>query len=220
MDEIAKQNKDLEDEIEIITNNRDSWKNKCIKIANNTVTNIRESISETHRVIEATEIEHKIKDIEELSVIEYKYKQTCVIDEKDTFNFFLLDGTENPFTNKKLVVSMVGKIKAGIEADKVTVETDSASKKIIIGLPASKILSNELDEDSFYVYLEEDTIFNRLKAQDHSALRQKINDESRQFAIDNGVLEQADERVHQLIRTMLEQIPDVKDYYTIEFKTV
>ena len=111
-------------------------------------------------------------------------------------------------------------IKAGIDADQVTVNADNKSKKITIGLPDPKILSNELDENSLYVYLEEDSIFNKVRAQDHSNLRQKIKDESQELAKENGVMEQATERVKLLIRTMLEQIPDIKDNYSIEFEKV
>lgn len=155
-----------------------------------------------------------------MAVIEYNYRQTSFIDEHDTFSISLLDGKSIPFTGKRCVISMDGKIKIGIDVDKVTVETDNVSKKIIIGLPKSKVLSNELDENTLYVYLEEDSLFNKVKAQDHSNLRQKIKSESQVFAKENGVMDQADERARTLIKTMLEQISDVKDYYTIEFTTV
>ena len=220
LDEIAKKNKNLEDTVETIKRNRDAWKNKTTRLET-TLNDLKKKYTAKETIIESAEIEHQIREINELAVIEYKYRHTSVIDDHDTFKkIIFLDGTSIPFTQKRVIISMDGTIKAGIDADKVTVNTDNRSKKITIGLPDPQILSNELDENSLYVYLEEDTIFNKVKAQDHSNLRQKIKDESQNLAKENGVMEQATERVKLLIRTMLEQIPDIKDNYTIEFEKV
>lgn len=219
LEEIAKKNKDLEDTVETIRRNRDAWKSSSNKFEK-ALEDLKKKYTVKDTVIESAEIEHKIKEINELAVIEYKYRHTSLLDDHDTFSISILDGTAVPFTKKRCVISMDGKIKVGIDVNKVTVKTDNVSKKISIGLPESKVLSNELDENTLYVYLEEDTVFNKVKAQDHSNLRQKIKNESQELAKENGVMEQAGERVKLLIQTMLEQIPDVKDQYTIEFHTV
>lgn len=202
LNDYAKQNKELEDRIETIINNRNAWREKSKKLEQ-TINDLKEKYTVKDTVIEAAEIEHEIKEINELAVIEYKYRHTRFLDERDTFSISLLEGTGIPFTQKRCVISMDGIIKAGIDADKVTVKADNVKKIITIGLPESKILSNELDENSLYVYLEEDSIFNKARAQDHSNLRQKMKDESQKLAKDNDVLEQADERAGLLIKAML-----------------
>lgn len=218
LDEMAKKNKDLEDLVETVKRNRDAWKSQSNRFET-ALNDLKKKYTAKETVIESAEIEHEIREISELAVIEYKYRNASVIDDHDTFKkIVFLDGTSIPFTQKRVIISMNGTIKAGIDAEQVTVNTDNKSKKITIGLPDPKILSNELDENSMYVYLEEDTIFNKVRAQDHSDLRQKIKDESQDLAKENGVMEQATERVKLLIRTMLEQIPDIKDNYSIEFE--
>lgn len=219
LEEMAKKNKDLEDLVETVKRNRDAWKSSSNRFET-ALNEMKKKYTRKETVIESAEIEHQIREINELAVIEYKYRHTSVLDEQDMFSISFLDGTAIPFTQKRCIISMDGTIKAGIDADQVTVNPDNKSKKIIIGLPAPKVLSNELDEKSLYVYLEQDTVFNRVRAQDHSNLRQRIKAEAQQLAKENGVMEQATERVKLLIKTMLEQVPDIKESYSIEFEEV
>ena len=219
LDELSKKDKDLEDRIETIRSNRDAWKERSHKIEN-ALNDLKEKYTVSDTVIDSEEIRHDIQKINELAVMEYKYRNTAMISDNRNFNISILDETAVPFTGKECIISMDGIIKVGIDANQVAVDTDESSKKIIVHLPAPKVLSNELDENSLFVYTEKDSIFNRLKAQDHSRLRQEIKDDAKELAEDNGILQQADERVKLLIQTMLEQIPDVKSRYTIEFKSV
>ena len=214
--ELAKKNKDLADAVEIAKANRDSWKAKYKKL----VASIKPIIVNPVVNIDSTEIKHEILKINELAVMEYKYRNTGMINAHDTFNVSFLNGKKIPFSSKMCIISMDGTIKVGIDANKVNVGTDNMSKKITIQLPESQVLSNELDEKSLYVYSEDDSFLNRLSAQDHSDLRQKIKDDATKLAEDNGIIKQADDRVKELIKTMLEKIPNIKDNYEIEFKTV
>ena len=216
LDELAKKNKELADAVEIARTNRNSWEAKY-KAA---IKNIKDKISDPVVVIDSAEIKHEILKINELAVMEYKYRNTGMIDAHDTFNISFLNGKKIPFSSKMCIISMDGTIKVGIDANKVDVEADNKSKKITIQLPESKVLSNELDEKSIYVYSEDDSFFNRLSAKDHSNIRQQIKNDATRLAQDNGIIKQADDRVKELIKTMLEKIPNIKDNYEIEFKTI
>ena len=219
LEDMKAKSRDLADRIEIVQNNKNSWIAKCSKLTDE-LQKAKEKYIQSDVVLDSAEIQHEVRKINELAVVEYKYRQTAMIDSQNTFQFFILDGTRIPFTGKNCIISMDGTIKVGINADKAEVRDDSKSKKLVVSLPEPEVLSNELDENSLFVYNEEDTIFNRLNADDHSKLRQEIKDDATGLAEANGVLQQADERVKQLIKTMLEQIPGFSEQYTVEFRTV
>ena len=85
-------------------------------------------------------------------------------------------------------------------------------------LPKPKILSNELFEQSFKVYEEKDSVWNPITLDESNELRVQIKDKARLNAIDNGVLNEADTRARQLIRKLIEAMPDIKGKYKIEFQ--
>ena len=217
LDEMAKKNKELADAVEIARANRDSWQAKCKKLE----LRIEDLLEIVHiETLDSVEIKHAIQKINEYIVLAYNYRNTAMIENHETFQISILNGTKVPFSEKVCVISMDGTIKIGIDVNKVDVECNDRSKTITVSLPKSKVLSNELHEDTLYVYTEKDSIFNRLNATDHSKLRSKIKEDSERLAQENGALDQADERAQHLIQTMLEQIPNVKANYTIEFKTI
>lgn len=196
---------------------RDSWKYKF----DQKVKEFDQYIFDHEVVLDTEEIKNEILEINELAVVAYIYRNAGAINDHKTINIPIIKkDAQVPLTGKQCVITMDGIIKAGIDASKVTIENNEEAKTLIISLPETKILSNELQEDSICVYSDEASILNKLTAEDHNELRKKIKDGARKTAIDNGVLKQADERVRLLIRNMLGQIPNFNEKYKIEFKTI
>lgn len=196
---------------------RDSWKYKF----DQKVKELDQYIFDHEVVLDTEEIKNEILEINELAVMEYRYRNAGAMSDHKTVNIPLINkDAQVPFTEKQCVITMDGIIKAGIDASKATIENDEKTKTIIISLPESKILSNELQEDSLFVYSDEASIFNKLTAEDHNNLRKDIKDSAKEAAIENGILKQADERVRLLISNMLGQIPNFNENYKIEFKTI
>ncbi|GEM_PF-3335640 len=167
--------------------------------------------------IDAMKLKDEIIEISEVATIEYQYNNAGWIDEKRKFSFWDHDA---PLTQKKCVIAMDGKIKAGIDASKVDIKTNESKKIITVSLPPAYFISNELFEDSISVIVDYDSWFNELTAEDHNKIRKQMKDTAKENAESSGILKMADERVRLLFQNMIEMLPNVKGNYEIEFKTV
>ena len=173
-------------------------------------------IAEKKVVLDAQEIESQISEISELATIEYRYTNVGVLDEKKQFSFW---NQKIPFTGKCAVIVMDGTIKAGIDFSKVKVSTNNVKKTVTVAVPASTVLSNELDEGSMTVVTDEQSIFNKLTQEDHNNLRKQIKEKAQDNVEKSNALSLADERAKLLIKDLIESIPNVKGNYEVKFET-
>ena len=96
----------------------------------------------------------QVKELKELTTIQYKYKNIATREDWNTlFNIKL------PFTKSSFIVTYTGVLKIGIDLSETKVEVDENNKKINIILPEPKILSNDLDLSSVKVYDEKNKRF-------------------------------------------------------------
>lgn len=174
-------------------------------------------IAERVVVLDAEEIESQISEISELATIEYRYTNVGVLDEKKQFSFW---NQNIPFTGKCAVIVMDGTIKAGIDFSKVKVESSDAKKTVTVKLPASTVLSNELDESSMTVVTDEQSLFNKLTQEDHNNLRKQIKEKAQDNVEKSNALSLADERAQLLIKDLIESIPNVKGNYEVKFEKI
>lgn len=172
-------------------------------------------IAEKKVVLDAQEIESQISEISELATIEYRYTNVGVLDEKKQFSFW---NQKIPFTGKCAVIVMDGTIKAGIDFSKVKVSTNNVKKTVTVAVPASTVLSNELDEGSMTVVTDEQSIFNKLTQEDHNNLRKQIKEKAQDNVEKSNALSLADERAQLLIKDLIESIPNVKGNYEVKFE--
>lgn len=172
-------------------------------------------IAEKKVVLDAQEIESQISEISELATIEYRYTNVGVLDEKKQFSFW---NQKIPFTGKCAVIVMDGTIKAGIDFSKVKVATNNVKKTVTVAVPASTVLSNELDEGSMTVVTDEQSIFNKLTQEDHNNLRKQIKEKALDNVEKSNALSLADERAKLLIKDLIESIPNVKGNYEVKFE--
>ena len=176
---------------------------------------IDDLLTEEVTVFDAGAITEEIRNISELATVEYRYTNVGTLDSAKTFSFI---DWKVPFSDKVAIVTMDGIIKAGTDLAQAKVTCDEKKKLITVTLPKPKILSNELFEQRFKVYEEKDSVWNPITLDESNELRVQIKDKARLNAIDNGVLNEADTRAQQLIKKLIEAMPDIKGKYTIEFK--
>lgn len=120
-----------------------------------------------------------------------------------------------PFTSSKYIFSYDGIIKAGIDFEDIQWSVNDVLKKITVNLPEPKILSNEIDTNSLYVYDESRSIFSPLTVEDINESLIALKGESEEKAIGNGILEEAETNARILIQGFLiGSYPD----YEIEFE--
>lgn len=156
-------------------------------------------------------LSQQIQGISELASVEYNYTNMGKYENQATFY-----GWKVPFTTKSFILSYDGKIKAGI--DMSLVEVHMSGKNINISIPEAKILSHEIDEKSIEVFDETKNIFNQISITDYNqfAIDQKESIENK--AKEKGLLEEAQNKAQETIKTFVESMYSSDDEYKIEIK--
>lgn len=208
---ITDSNKSLEEKIADLKKQNDSLPGKVEQA----IQAAYDSVTEEVAAFDAAVVEEEIRNCSELASIEYYHTTVGSLDSVDQFS----NGWNVPFSQKTVIFSMDGIIKAGVDLSKVKIESDENNKIITIYLPNPTYLSNELREDSLTVYLEETTILNPVTVTDTNDIRKQIKDKAIKQADNNKLLEQANTHAQQLIRNIIEAVPGVKGIYEIIFET-
>lgn len=155
----------------------------------------------------------QVKELKELTTIQYKYKDIATREDWNTlFNIKL------PFTKSSFIVSYTGILKLGIDLSKTKVDVDESSKTIKVTLPEPKILSNDVDLSSLKVYDEKNSIFNPVKVKDYAEFTQSGKENAEADAKESGVFEQSKEVAKKVIIELLNTTKEIKENYKIVFE--
>ena len=157
-------------------------------------------------------IHSEINNIGELATTEYLFTDAAKFsDSKQIKNWNI------PFTEKSFILRWSGKIKAGVELSKVTIDVDAESKKIVVSVPTAKILSYSVDSDSVEVLNEKDNIFNNISVDDKVKFDAKTEEAMKNRAIENGLIEKAQKNAEDILLRLIQSDPVAHDNYTVEF---
>lgn len=115
-----------------------------------------------------------------------------------------------PFTQSKYIYSYNIVIKAGFNFDEI--EWKKQDKTIQVKLPEIKILSSEIDYDSFEVYHEQDSIFTKVNLEERNESILKLKEKAEQDAIANGLLENARANAETILKGFFGQAYDLEEY--------
>lgn len=176
---------------------------------------IDEMLTEDVVVFNAAAVKEEIQEIGELATVEYLYTDVGTFDASKTL--FKTDW-KLPLTQKSALITMDGVIKAGIDVEAVNITCDEAARTITVDIPEAKILSNELDENSLQVYNEKNGLFNEVTLEDGGSLRSEIKEKAQAKALENGILQQAEENAKYVIQSIIESTPSIKETYTITYQ--
>ena len=139
-------------------------------------------------------LEKALKNISELSTANLTYMGICSVEEGNI-----------PFITKKgFSMLYKGTVKAGIDASKVGVEmTDS---KVIVTIPKAEIQTIVIDPSSIQFYDEKKALFNWTELSDATdGIRLAENDIKNQADTDE-ILNRADTQAEDIVRGLLEDI--------------
>ena len=126
-------------------------------------------------------------------------------------------GIEVPGTRSNYVYSYDGDIKAGLDFQEVRVDVNELTRVITVHLPEIRILSVEIQEDSFRLYNDGTNLFTSLKMEDVNESLTELKQNARETAIQNGILENARDNAETLIRSFLGSAMDLSAY-TVRFE--
>lgn len=121
-----------------------------------------------------------------------------------------LYGMRIPFTQSKYIYSYDIVIKAGYDFNEI--EWKEKNKTIEVKLPEVKVLSNELDMDSFKVYHEEESIFSKITLEENNDAVKKMKLNAQENAIANGLLENARSNAETMLTGFFADEYDLGEY--------
>lgn len=166
----------------------------------------------------------KIDGISELATVEYLFTDAAMF----SASRHLFDMSV-PLTEKSFIVQWDGTIKAGVDLKQVrlslneptsggdTPDSDNPLKEIIVFMPPAKILSYEIDDDSVKVLNESSNIFNPITVDDKVSFDAETKDSMKRRAIENGLLEKAQENAKEILKQLILFDSEIEKYYTVKF---
>ena len=165
---------------------------------------------EVEKEITTDIIEEGLHDMGILVTEDYCFKEVTTFESEKTVAWVVN-------LNSKLVMGYEGTLYAGIDFEKVTVKKDDSAKKITVFVPASEIMSRELDYDSFEVYEEDVSRWNPITAEDYNGSVEELINRAEERAIERGILEKADKNARTIIESFIESLLG-RDEYKIVFE--
>ena len=167
---------------------------------------------EPEPVITSDLLGEQLRSIQELGTVAYYYTNMGRFENSGDFY-----GWKVPFTTKSFIVSYDGAIKAGVDLSEVTVRIDEENRAVTVTLPAGKILSHEIPEDSIQIFDESNNIFNSITIEDYTGFTAEQKSILEQRAIDNGLLAEAEEKARTTVQAFLSLMPGM-DAYTLRIQ--
>ena len=127
-----------------------------------------------------------------------------------TDNARKLFGVNIPFTQSQYIYSYDIIIKAGFDFEDIEWEKNETSIKV--KLPEPKVLSNEINLDSFKIYHENESIFNQISMTENNEAMKELQQKAEENAIANGLLENARANVETILTSFFGNVYDLEKY--------
>lgn len=124
-----------------------------------------------------------------------------------------LFGVTIPFTQSKYIYSYDIVIKAGFDFNDI--KWDKNGTSIEVKLPEAKILSSEIDLDSFKVYHEDESIFTKITITENNEAMKDLKQKAEEDAIINGLLKNARTNVETILTGFFGNVYDLEKYEII-----
>ncbi|MBR5315813.1 MAG: DUF4230 domain-containing protein [Firmicutes bacterium] len=147
--------------------------------------------------VSVEDLQVEILEISEMASLEYNYKNDFEYD-GGSLKFFDKD---IPFTNKSMTVYYEGIVKIGTNMQDAEIKLDDSGDKVSITVPHCKVLSHEIDEESFEVKDVKNGLFNRVKLEDDTDFRKKQKKAIEKKIKEDGVFDEADEKLDKQLKS-------------------
>lgn len=157
----------------------------------------------------------EIGEIGELATEEYLFTDAARYSDSK-----MIKSVKVPLTEKSFLLKWSGVIKAGVNLELVNIEVNEDEKTIVVSIPSAEILSYQIDNDSVEVYNEKNNIFNRITVEDKIKFDTATEDAMKERAIENGILEKAQNNAQTILRRLLQSDHAIGSNYTIDFIVV
>lgn len=178
-----------------------------------------EFIKDNIPVITSETLQEKLIPAYDLVTEQYNYRNADKLEQDQSWLF----GWKRPFSSKSVLVTYDGVIKAGVDLSQVVPVVDEEAHTVTVTLPASRITDNNIPQETITVVEVKNGLFNPVTIDDYNTFisEQKIVMEKK--AIDQGLLEKADQNAREIVTSLLTAVPGVsttpqEGYYTLVVK--
>lgn len=144
-------------------------------------------------IFSSSGVMEQVKNISELNTVEMYFNE--IIDFK---NAKLFNNFEIPFTKKSFIFTVKARVKAGIDLSSLEQsDIKIEGKKLVLRLAAPVITSGEIL--SYKAYDEKDGLFNEVTTEDTLRALELFEEDLKNQAKDNGIVEKAKENAEKSI---------------------
>lgn len=168
--------------------------------------------------ISGATIQWQINALGQLDTAAYYFDRTQTVEkirELDLNKIGIKLKFDIPGTSSGFSYSYQGVIKAGIDFDKVVVEKDDDNKTVAIILPKTKIMNSQINPESYQFYIKNNNILNPIDPEDYALSLADLIKQEEDKAIENGILEQAQENATKIIEDLLKSLLSEEEYQII-----
>lgn len=121
-------------------------------------------------------------------------------------------GITIPFTQSKYIYSYDVEIRAGFDFGGIEWELDEEASTIKVKLPEVRVLSCDINTDSFKLYHESESIFRQITMEENNEALANLKQAAREDAVANGLLENARSNAETILRGFFGQVYDLEKY--------
>lgn len=157
--------------------------------------------------LSAVAVESRLEGVSELASVSYSYTNMARFENSEEFY-----GVKLPFTTKSFILTYDGVIKAGVNLKDASVKV--LGKTVTVTLPASKILSHEIDENSVKIFDEKTSVFNPFTVEDFTAFQAAQKAVMEKKAEERELLTQANAKAADSVKLLLK--PALPDGWTLK----
>ncbi len=163
---------------------------------------------EAKAAVTSERLKSAMSGLSELATQEYAYRNADMKEESETWVF----GWKRPFSGNRIVIKYDGVITAGIDFKDIDVAVNQEARAVTVTVPKSKIISNEIPQESIEILEVKDGLFNKVTIDDYNDFISEQKTAMEKEAVEKGILEKADQEVRTLIENFLFALPDMAEY--------
>lgn len=165
-------------------------------------------IEEARPVITSDQIREQISSVSELVTQRYVYTNAARRETSKTW----LWGWTLPFSDTSILVTYDGEVKAGIDFSAIQVDVNEDTRTITVTLPHSKVVNNNIPQETINVLEVKNNLFNEVTFDDYNAFISAEKPIMQEKAIEMGLLDDADREAEAIIRAFLSLLPGIGSY--------
>ena len=140
--------------------------------------------------------------------------------EDSTVNRTIFEKFEIPFTESRKMFSYIVQVDAAINFEEISIEDINESTKTIkVKLPHAKVYNATPDLKSFKSYIDSESLFSRIDSEKYNEALKDLTNQGKQDAINNKLLEKADENGKNIIESFIKSNKKYKEY-NVEYEYI